>query len=88
MKRFNVVFSNRAGGDMDALSDDKFNRIVDGCKRLEENPATDGKHIKKLKGYKDIYRLRVGDYRIVFEWKGLDINIVRVLTRQDFGKKY
>lgn len=47
-----------------------------------------GKHIKKLKGYEDLYRLRVGEYRIVFKWKNLEINIVRVLTRQDFGKKY
>ena len=47
-----------------------------------------GKHIKKLKGYKVLYRLRVGDYRVVFEWKGEDVVIIRVLTRQDFGKRY
>ncbi|MGQ3683476.1 MAG: type II toxin-antitoxin system RelE family toxin [Candidatus Loosdrechtia sp.] len=48
----------------------------------------DGKHIKKLKGYEDLYRLRIGDYRIIFEWKGSQINIVIILSRQDFGKKY
>jgi len=56
--------------------------------RLETNPHPDGKHIKKLKGYKDLYRLRIGDYRAVFEWKSNTVTVVRLLTRQDFGKKY
>ncbi|OQZ00523.1 MAG: hypothetical protein B6D35_06335 [Candidatus Brocadia sp. UTAMX2] len=88
MGRFKVILSDKAGKDTDALSEDDFNRIVNGCKRLEDNPFPDGKHIKKLKGYEDLYRLRIGDYRIVFEWKGSQINIARILTRQDFGKKY
>jgi mRNA interferase RelE/StbE len=54
--------------------------------RLESNPYPDGKHIKKLKGYKDIYRPRIGDYRAVFEWKRNAVTVVRLLTRQDFGK--
>ncbi|NUN23954.1 MAG: type II toxin-antitoxin system RelE/ParE family toxin [Candidatus Jettenia caeni] len=88
MGKFKVVFSDKAEKDTDTLTDDDFNRIVTGCKRLEDNPIPDGKHIKKLKGYEDLYRLRIGDYRIIFEWKGSQINIARVLTRQGFGKKY
>lgn len=88
MGRFKVFFSNKAENDIDTISDDDFNRIVNGCKRLEDNPIPDGKHIKKLKGYPDLYRLRVGEYRIIFKWQGLEISIVRVLTRQDFGKRY
>jgi mRNA-degrading endonuclease RelE of RelBE toxin-antitoxin system len=56
--------------------------------RLGTNPHPDGKHIKKLKGYKDLYRLRMGDYRAVFEWKTNTVTVLRLLTGQDFGKRY
>lgn len=88
MGKYNILFSNKAEKDIDVLSDNDFSRIVEGCKRLEDNPIPDGKHVKKLKGYEDLYRLRIGEYRVVFEWKGTDVNVVRILTRQDFGKKY
>ena len=88
MGKYNILFSNKAEKDIDVLSYNDFSRIVDGCKRLEDNPIPDGKHIKKLKGYEDLYRLRIGEYRVVFEWQGTDVNVVRILTRQDFGKKY
>jgi mRNA interferase RelE/StbE len=86
--KYRVAFSRRAVKDLDVLSRKEFNRIIEGCRRLEDAPHPDGKHIKKLKGHEDLYRLRVGEYRIIFEWKGEEINIVTVLTRQDFGKRY
>lgn len=88
MEKYNILFSNKAEKDINVLSDIDFKRIIEGCRRLEDNPIPDGKHIKKLKGYEDLYRLRIGEYRVVFQWKGTDVNIVRILTRQDFGKKY
>lgn len=88
MGKFKVAFSQKAVKDINTFSDADFNLIINKCKRLEDNPVPDGKHIKKLKGYENLYRLRVGDYRVVFEWKNIEINIVRILTRQDFGKKY
>lgn len=47
MGKFKVVFSDKAEKDTDTLTDDDFNRIVTGCKRLEDNPIPDGKHIEK-----------------------------------------
>ncbi len=88
MGKFKVAFSERATKDINHISNADFNSIINKCKRLEDSPAPDGKHIKKLKGYENLYRLRVGDYRIVFEWKNKEVNIIRILTRQDFGKKY
>lgn len=87
-KKYKVVFTNKAAGDLDDLSDMEYERILKGCQRLETDPSPDGKHVKKLQGYKDLYRLRIGDYRAVFEWRGEAVTIIRVLTRQDFGKKF
>ena len=88
MPKFEVVFTERAQKDLSDLPEHEIEQILSSCLRLETNPHPDGKHIKKLKGYKDIYRLRVGDCRAVFEWKSNTVTVVRLLTRQDFGIRY
>ncbi len=88
MPKFEVVFTERAQKDLSNLPEHEIDQILASCLRLETNPYPDGKHIKKLKGYKDLYRLRIGDYRAVFEWKSNAVTVVRLLTRQDFGKRY
>ena len=42
--------------------------------------------IKKLKGYHNVYRLRVGDYRIIFEYikEKRTIKILKVGKREGF----
>jgi len=86
--KFEVVFTERAQKDLSDLPEHETDQILSSCLRLETNPHPDGKHIKKLKGYKDLYRLRAGDNRAVFEWKSNAVTVVRLLTRQDFGKRY
>lgn len=88
MPPYKVAFTDKALGDIENLPAAEYQRIVKGCLRLQTDPEPDGKHVKKLKGYKDLYRLRIGDYRVVFEWKIENVTVIRVLTRQDFGKKY
>jgi mRNA-degrading endonuclease RelE of RelBE toxin-antitoxin system len=42
-----------------------------------------------LQRYKvNLYRLRTGDYRVVFKRSGTRIDIVRVLSKPDFQKTY
>lgn len=65
----------------------KFFPIV--LARLADDSIPDGKRIKKLQGFKDVlYRLRAGDYRVVFQRSGTRIDIVRVLSKPDFQKAY
>ena len=47
-------------------------------KKLAENPWRDDLDIKKLKGH-DLHRLRVGEYRIIYQMKAKEL-IVLVLT--------
>lgn len=46
--------------------------------------------IKLLKGYKTKYRLRVGEYRVIFEWieNKIIINVTDADNRGDVYKKY
>ncbi len=86
---YQVFLSNKAQQDLDRFSDKITNQILADCARLTDNPIPDGKRIKKLQGFKDnLYRLRAGDYRVVFTRLRTRIDIVRVLSKPDFQKAY
>lgn len=86
---FQVFLSEKAERDLDRFSDKIANQILADCARLADNPIPDGKRIKKLQGFKDtLYRLRAGDYRVVFKRSGARIDIVRILSKPDFQKAY
>ena len=56
-------------------------------KAIENLPSGD---IKILQGYETIYRLRVGEYRIIFEWieNKIIITVTDADNRGDVYKKY
>lgn len=86
---FQVFLSERAQRDLANFPDTIVNQILADCARLANNPIPDGKRIKKLQGFKDmLYRLRAGDYRVVFKRSGTRIDIVRILSKPDFQKAY
>lgn len=84
-----VFLSEKAQRDLNACSDKITKQILADCARLADNPTPDGKRIKKLQGFREaLYRLRAGDYRVVFTRSGTRIDIVRVLSKPDFQKAY
>jgi len=86
---FQVFLSEKAQRDLDAFPDKIASQILADCARLANDPIPDGKRIKKLQGFKEsLYRLRAGDYRVVFKRSGARIDIVRVLSKPDFQKAY
>jgi mRNA interferase RelE/StbE len=60
-----IEISKRAEKDLAKLETDIRNRIIIELLDLENNFAD--KDIRKLKGEKNLWRLRVGDYRIIME---------------------
>ena len=84
-----VFLSEHAQRDLDSFSTKITKQILADCARLAANPIPDGKRIKKLQGFRvNLYRLRAGDYRVVFTRTGNRIDIVRVLSKPDFQKAY
>jgi mRNA interferase RelE/StbE len=61
---YNIDFTRKAQKNLDKLSDSIANPILDAIENLAENPKPYGH--KKLKG-RSGYRIRVGDYRIIYE---------------------
>ncbi len=44
--------------------------------------------VKKLKGHKNAYRVRIGDYRMGFFFTGNTATIVRFVDRKDIYKRF
>ncbi len=51
---------------------------------IENLPSGD---VKKLAGYKDLYRLRIGNFRVIFNKDGEILYILKVDNRGDVYKK-
>ena len=84
---YTVELSNRAKRDLAALPAEVQTRIVKALRTLEANPRPSG--VEKLKGEDNAYRLRVGDYRILYEVhdKVLLVLVVKVGHRREVYRK-
>jgi mRNA interferase RelE/StbE len=58
-------------------------RILTALDSFSEHPQE--ADVKKLKGYDDTFRLRVGNYRVVMEivWKGDVAYVIRIKHRRE-----
>ena len=63
MARYSLEIKSSAQKELDALDDGLFARIDRKILALADNPRPPG--CKKLRGYKDQWRIRVGDWRVV-----------------------
>jgi mRNA interferase RelE/StbE len=61
---YTVEVKPSARKELEALPDNVLSRVVHKIESLGDNPRLAG--CKKLKGYKDQWRIRVGDWRVVY----------------------
>ena len=62
---YEVYLEHAAEKDLRKLSGKVFHRIITHIKSLAENPRPPG--CRKITGTKNDWRIRVGDYRIIYE---------------------
>jgi mRNA interferase RelE/StbE len=62
--RYSLEINQSAQKELDAVDDALFNRIDRKILALADNPRPAG--CKKLKGHKNLWRVRVGDWRVVY----------------------
>ncbi|MGH7929114.1 MAG: type II toxin-antitoxin system RelE family toxin [Candidatus Binatia bacterium] len=65
---YRIAFTPRAQRDFKALDGSVRGRIARRIDSLAENPYPQG--IKKIEDEDELYRMRVGDYRILYQVKG------------------
>ena len=83
MPNYKIEIKQSAQKELDALDDALFNRIDRKILSLALNSRPAG--CKKLSGSKNLWRIRVGDYRIVYiiEDKSTTVTITHVAHRRE-----
>ncbi len=64
MPEYTVTFARSAGKELEALPQGTAQRVFHAIEKLADNPRPSG--VVKLHGIKNLWRIRVGDYRVVF----------------------
>ncbi len=80
---YEVLLERRAERDLKRLPAKEFHRIIREIKALAENPKPVGCH--RIAGSKSDWRIRVGDYRVIYELdeKAKAIRVMRVRHRRE-----
>ena len=83
MALYSIQYSEDALKELKQIPKTQVRRIISKIELLSENPFPSG--IKKLKGKLDLWRIRVGDYRVIYsvEKNILLIEIIRIRHRKD-----
>jgi mRNA interferase RelE/StbE len=83
MMPYRIEFSKPAQKEFEKLDAVVKQRVSDEIVGLEKEPRPIG--CKPLKGFKSVYRVRVGKFRIVYEVrdKVLLVLVIRIAKRED-----
>jgi mRNA interferase RelE/StbE len=84
---YRIELIPKAERDFKSLDGSVRQRIKQRIDSLAENPFPSG--IKKIEGEDELYRLRVGDYRILYQVKGkiLLVLIIGIGHRRDIYRR-
>ncbi len=81
-----LVFSKRAERDLAKLPENARERILSHTDRLPEDPVKPraGMDIRPYRGAEPpVYRLRVGDYRVIYVVEDDVVDVVRIVHRSE-----
>lgn len=81
MTEFQVVFARLARKELEKLETGVANRVMKKIKGLRENPYPKG--CRKIQGEEKAWRIRVGDYRIIYEVRNEVIDVASIRHRRD-----
>lgn len=85
MPNYQVFFTKSARREFDRLPENVQQRVVDALQVLGSNPFSELLSIKKLRGAPSLYRVRLGDYRVVYtlEKDRLVVTIIKIGHRRE-----
>ncbi len=83
---YSIVLKQSAEKDLDSIGKPYIVNIINKIEELKYNPRNE--KVKKLVGRNSEYRLRIGNYRVLFYIDDLEkvIKISRILHRKDAYK--
>ena len=77
---YRIEFKPRAVKDLKPLDAKQAGRVIEKIAEMHDDLKGD---VKRLTNFTPEYRLRVGDYRVLFEIEGDRVVIYRVKHRKD-----
>lgn len=82
---YRVEFVKSAVKEFEKLPDKIQDKILEAVRLISMNPRSELLNIKRLKGTEDAYRIRLGDYRILYEIKDevLLVLVIKIGHRRD-----
>ena len=80
---YEVFLERRAERDIKRLPAEVFDRIIPHLKALSNNPKPSG--CRKITGSKSDWRIRIGDYRVIYEINEREkaVKVMRIRHRKD-----
>ncbi len=81
-----IIYHKRAVKFINTLVPKERQRIKDGINKLIISPEMCD--IKPMEGYSDIFRLRIGQYRVIYTKDNVVLFIADVGNRGDIYKRY
>jgi mRNA interferase RelE/StbE len=80
---YEILLERRAEKDLKKLPSELFQRIIVKIRSLSENPKLQGS--RKITGSKSDWRIRIGDYRAIYEIdeKEKRVKIMRIRHRRE-----
>ncbi len=83
MGSYAITFARSARKELEALPDQAVGKIFVKIELLSDNPRPRGCH--KLEGEKHLWRIRVGEYRVIYAVSDSEkvVDIIRVRHRRD-----
>lgn len=78
MRRYAIKYDRRFVKELEKIPDHAREKIQKAIAQLGEDPRPDG--YRKLKGHHNLYRVRVGDYRICYEIYDSHLTLVLIVV--------
>ncbi len=85
MTSYRVEVTNQAIKNLKKLPKPIVERLLKAARSLKENPRPEA--CKKLRGFENLYQIRVGDWRIIYTIED-DLLLVLVITIKSRGEVY
>lgn len=84
-----VEFSSSFTRDLRRIRDrsirERVDKVIEQIEKMDN--FTEKSNIKKLRGHENRYRVRVGNYRLIFQFNEDTVAFLRCLPRQDIYRQ-
>lgn len=87
----NIRYTKRFSKDLDSIANNEEikKRLFQVLEEMQQMDSLAGiKDVRKIQGYEDYYRIRIGDYRLGVKVTEDGIEMLRFLHRKDIYKKF